>query len=434
MNVREEPVVPQDRDDTQTALGLKDLMLSGDVIATLDAHSLSEIEALLPERFKSAVHEMANLVVANNGGTILLDSDGTNYLQIETGEADRDEAFYRQMMAEGRLMPGGAISGEVPQEFTYFYRVSPDVVEVWRRLAQFNIRTGVFSGRKADQLSEMYKRALDAVDRFTLLPSKGRVVVEGGQTGLLDQLQEALSDNPLGAVGARMDEHILELMTHEEARRQAMALPAESKERERITGYRVSRQKVNDTVVLIRLHHRFRACQLAQENGCTIEGIDTPDKVDGQALSRWLLSEDEGAKRTMAILQQEHDTIQKSWQEAVSADAYAEMNIGMTEILGGKSLCHDFAPVINPDTVIGSLETETPLLMYAGDGYRSHGNDRPMMEALHARSTVGVAVAVHPFGHEPIESEDWMVDADQFQLFLGQYALSRVLSEAPQQQ
>lgn len=431
MNLEESSSDPADKDDTATSLGLKDLMISGDVIGTLDAHSIAEVEALLPEPLDAAIHQMSRLVAANKGGTILLDSDGTNYLRIETGVQDQDETVYRRMLSEGRLMPGGAISGEVPQELTYFYRVSPDVVEVWRRLAQFNVRTGIFSGRKAEQLSEMYKRALDTVDRFMLLPSKGRVVIESGQTNLLGDLREALSDDPMGAVGEKMDEHILELMNDDAARSQAMKLEAESKERERITGYRVSRQKVNDTVVLIRLHHRFRACQLASENGCTVPGIDTPDKVDGQALSQWLFSENEGAKRTMAVLKQEHDNILQSWQETVTAEKYAQMNIGMTEILGGRSLCHDFSPIVNPESVIGSLENEAPLLLYAGDSYKSHGNDRAMMEALHMRSTAGVAVAVHPFNHpEAAEGEDWMVDADQFQLFLAQYTLSRILREA----
>lgn len=409
---------------------LRDLSRAPDLLKALDAEASEFVRSLLPPHAQAALDSLAAQVRAHGRGRVVLDSDGTNYMHIDTGSNETTTAYYALLEAQGRVLPGRAIAGEVAQEHMYAYRVTPDMVEVWRRLAEHNVEAGIFSGRKEGDLRTIYAAALDSVPGFALYPSKGRAIVTHEGTSMSPLLSERLSTDPLLAVSKEMTRIIL-AMPHVPATLDHSTGQPSGGEFERLTGYRVSPQEVDGRTVLLRLHHRYRACAVALEAGAPIANLDDPKKVDGAALSAWLQSSEPGAPGALKILQDEDRQIQAAWSNAIDRALLEQLQLSTKDHVGHRSMSQDHAPDLQYIEVLQGIERATgnPVLLYAGDNYGSAGNDRPVMDALRAHRPEAIVAAV-THGADSPESADWMCRVDQFQLFLAQYALSRMLREA----
>lgn len=283
------------------------------LIETLDAHSVNELQTLLPLRVRDSIEVIADRVKSLGGGRLLFDSDGTGYFVLNSGDPERDAGYYAELAQSNRVLPGNAVAGEVSMEFIYSYQASPDMVEVWKRLSGLptQVTVGILSGRKDSALIDMYQQPLHEVDGFMLLPSKGRATITQSGTELIGQLGMLLQDDPLRKVSEEMKENILSAIDPAQATL-AKELSGGSQEFEKITGYRVSIQEIDGKVVLIRLHHRYRACQLAAAEKGEVENLENPKQVDGHALSSWLNSGNPSAEKVLAQLRREDEGIQQA--------------------------------------------------------------------------------------------------------------------------
>lgn len=416
-----------------------ELETSEDIIATLDNRRLEVVRGLLSSELNTVANFLTSRIQLAQKGTFLLDSDGTGHLVIDLGDETATQKFYDQMVQEQRVLPGRAISGEVAQDYTRVYRISPAMLQVAKRLTAHHVSLGIFSGRKEEDLRSTYGTALDSVEGFTIHPSKGRAIVTSEGSMLLPSFVEALADDPLRKVGETMNEKVLSLLPSEISE-QARLLDYSDKDSgyEQLTGYRISVQPLrtpngNQVVGLIRLHHRYQACKYAAEAGCNIPNIDAPGKVNGEALSAWLNSGEPRANQVIDRLNNEDKIIKTAWLETLGQERYYALNISTKDKVGHKSLCQDQAPEADPNEVIAQIEETSPVLLYAGDNWKKTkeevGNDRVMMDALHERNTYTQLIAVSKDG-ESKGKEEYMVGATQETLFLLQYIVERELTQA----
>lgn len=409
---------------------------NGELIGSLDAIASTEqgvemLERLLPAELLAGLDRIEAYVKQNGHAEIMLDSDGTGFMSIdESMRADfTDKTF-----------PGDAIIGEPPQQYVRDLRVTKDQVAVWQALAESGITVSIFSGRKAGDLSDTYAAAL-GIEGFAMFSAKGRGMITAEGITLSPELQEKLTDDPLGQVANRMADVIIRNAVNEmhlepeAAAAQQQVLTdlwsaasqgdtIADKELERETGYRVSRQYVDDKVVLIRLHHLHRACQLAEANG--VQGTSNPNAVDRHKFSSWLLSEDATARRIREQLLAEDAAIMSVWEQTLGSEGYAQLHIQTTDHVAHRSFCQDMAPVADISTLLRDRE----VLLYAGDNATVGGNDRLAMESLHRIRPDSVSVAVHHGTEKNVaDLPSHAVQADQFQLFLAQYALLKRLQK-----
>lgn len=407
---------------------------NGELFASLEAVASTEngverLEKLLPEGLRAGVQRIAAYVEQHGNAEIMLDSDGTGFMTIDESK----RATYT-----GNTLPGDAIIGEPSQEYVRDLRVTADQVAVWRGLAEQGVSTAIFSGRKAADLSETYAAAL-GVEGFALFSAKGRGMITSEGISLSPELQEKLAADPLGQVADRMAHTTIENAisglgldaTAADAKRKVLqdlweaashGDSAADKELEKETGYRVSRQYVDDKVVLIRLHHLHRACQLAEAAG--VQGVSDPNRIDRHKFSSWLQSEDPTATRIREQMVAEDSVIMQSWKDTLGEQGHANLHIQTTDHVAHRSFCQDMAPVVDISTLLQQRE----VMLYAGDNANVGGNDRLAMEALHHMRQESVSVAVH-HGSEKNAADlpQHAVQADQFQLFLAQYTLLKRL-------
>lgn len=403
------------------------LLRTDDLIAELDRTPGHELRALLPPSMATALESlMAQSEVGES--RLLLDSDGTGYFRIESGNQDKDQQYYQELSADGRVLPDGAVRGETSMEFMYDLRSTPAQVEVWKRLSEVGVSVGILSGRKETDLRTIYAEAVDSVPDFELLPSKGRAVVSHGETAILPALRDRLSGDPLRKVAHKMAATITEMMPADrlDGLKDIDPLePAGAKAFEKITGYRVSIQEVDDTVVLLRLHHRYRACELACARAGaqqSVVGVDDPARVHGDELSSWLESDAEG-REVLAQLQAEDQRIMAAWDTELDSDTLGRIQLVVKDHVGYRSLSQDMAPDVGYGDVISSGRFTAG---YAGDHFEEGGNDHPVMEAL---LEINPQAAILAISDDGTRAPTGLSAGSQFDLFLVQYLLARDLNE-----
>lgn len=398
----------------------------------LDRTDLEALEGLLSEGVRRQVVDIAQTARDTGGGVIALDSDGTNYLylaaeQIQDGVLKQRACEHlAQLRVQGKLLPGGAIPGEVPQEFTYYYRVVPALVDVWRELSNHGIQIVIVSGRKAADLTEIYADAKLGVSNFTLLPSKGLVIANADGQTLHPAIQDGLTHNPMRQVADEMLDVIRDLRSDIKTDGLSpLTSSTDAKSFEELTGYRVSIQQMDGKVVLIRLHHRYRACELAHQYGCDLPNLQNAGAVDMPALSTWLQTSSAG-ETCLRLLEHEDKAIQRSWE---NIDRVLTSTITRKDHVGHRSGSQDFYPEICAQAALACVVPyNKPILAYAGDNFTDTGNDRPFMDATRELNPRAGVFAVYHLESRPESIPPWMTPATQLELFLAQYVLARHLA------
>lgn len=391
-----------------------------ELIKLLNAKSVSSLRGLLSKPQLGIVSRIIGKGCSLAGGRIVLDSDGTNYLVLRDSPNSTEVAGYRsQLGQQDRILAGGAIRGEVSQEFTRHYLAHPASVDVWRMLARHGVHVSIISGRSAADLRDTYREALNGVPGFNVRAAKGRAVCQGDSVRAAPALVSRLDGDALGVATSKMAADLGAVMGKPYRELKPIAYEAQF-------GYRISCQTVEGTTVLIRLHHRFRACMLAHQAGSQLAGLADPSRVDMAQLSRWLHSGGAAAKAVLTQLQEEDALITRSVR-ALRASGSLEVR----DFVGHRSGCQDFSIELPWADVIEEIGGDREILLYAGDNFTESGNDRPLMEAVRTADKKAKVGAVTNYGGRRSDIPDWMVSATQFELFLIQYLAARQLEETP---
>lgn len=390
---------------------------SGRLLESLHALSPSFLRSLCAKRHISVVKDIVRAAREVRGGRIILDSDGTNYLTLR-GDDDVISRYRSDLLRLNRVLPGGAIQGEVAQEFTRQYVAHPAAVEVWRVLAQHGVYVSILSGRSASDLRQTYDVALDSVPGFDVRAAKGRIVCEGTTIRASSSLESRLAGDPLGVAFKAMTKDLSAMVGHS----YEQLAPAQFEER---FGYRITTQEVQGVTVLIRLHHRFRACMLAREAGASLTGLREPHRANMAELSAWLLSRGSEANSVLERLQHEDAKITRAL-----TPLRVDGSLDVRDCVGHRSGCQDFSVKLPWEQIVAEVADSGRILLYAGDNFGDSGNDRPVMEAVRGMKSGGSIIGVTHGHGSPSEAPPWMITATQFELFLIQYLAARLLQGA----
>lgn len=391
---------------------------------------IDAVEGLLNEQQRAAVQELERMI-AENGESgkpyIFLDSDGTVPLVINP----KRPTSYR-----GPFMPGGAIAGEPPRDYVRDLQISPDQVELWSRLADHGVSTAILSGRSSSDLLATYEAALEEVADFAVFPAKGRGMLIKEGLHLSPDLEQRLESDPLIAVADVMARRMVDLAVAKNVqfaeirKAELLALWERAKAGDKPaneafesgTGYRVSRQRIGDKTVLIRLHHLYKACQIAADHAIILPGITDPKKVRRDDLAQWLHSEDGAATRTQ--LESEIQYITSGLIGAVEMAPGESIELLLSDEVGGRSFCQDIAPRMDLSEFMVNFHT----IMYAGDNPEVGGDDAEAMQAVHTANPRAVVMAVHHgVEHNRDETVTHTLQGTQFELQIMQYALLKRL-------
>ncbi len=409
---------------------LGELLKADNVIEHLNNLSDGRLLACLPASVENWLAQSASHIAKQRSGLLVTDSDGTAYLTVEGWSSTQVPAIVSRLKREERLLPGRAVKGELPQQDARSYRLAEPMAQVWQDLGRHGVTIAVVSGRNPTDLSKMYSGASANV---VLLPSKGRARSRDRSSAfeLTACLRHITEGDPLGVFAGGITKAIRDMLPETNSYLLNHEVISESLEFERITGYRVSVQRVEGRVVLVRLHHRYRACHFVLRSSHppspdVVADITNPAKLDPLRMSQWLKTED-GAE-VLETLRREDEHILQGLQAVEH-----RLQIERTDCVGHRSLCQDFAPLIDQTVLLKELvELYGQPWIYAGDNYKPGGNDRPWMEALCQINPSGMNAAItnHPSHIKDDRREEHvgMVYLTQFQLFLLQYLLSRRLS------